>query len=339
MSDQNIESSSIKETDPNTSDYIDAETIQQQLYELTKNLSNGKSLDINDSSDLEKITSQVSRFSQMSQVSHANNTADDERSDFEDLKLTDCTPKKNKAKQEGLHQEKENQEKENPSFLPLEDTSGKTNAHFSKQRPINLLNKALYHKEMGTNFFKQSDLKQAANHYELGIKKIIIAMNDDIFIWKIRNGLKEEEIEIENLCEEEKKVYDELNRLKAVLHNNLGMCYFKKIPYQKSKDYENKDSNSITFRRICIENCNQCINILSEYNQADLDESSMKTLSKAHYRRAKVLYESKNYSAAEQDVGFLMSSGDKISINLGNCILKEVKMQADRVNKNLVGMF
>lgn len=148
---------------------------------------------------------------------------------------------------------------------------------FHKQRPQNLYQTAVQHKETGTKFFKTGDLQQAANAYELGIKKCIIALFDDIFIWKIRDNEELETINFDNLSMEEKSLHLKLIELKCLLHSNLAMCYFKKVTdkawieqcsmataelsldsEQRSKLTANQDLDR-KFKEIVITNTSKCI--------------------------------------------------------------------------------
>ena len=50
--------------------------------------------------------------------------------------------------------------------------------------PEDLLQIAIAHRTKGTEHFKQNQIQQAANQYELAIKKLIVAKMHDDYVWK-----------------------------------------------------------------------------------------------------------------------------------------------------------
>ena len=156
---------------------------------------------------------------------------------------------------------------------------------YSQRRPGDHLKTALNLKQRAADYLvKTKNLSKAAATYETAIKQLIVALHDDIFIWKIREGLKEEKISAEtNLKEEEKDLWYQLLETKAILHNNLALCYFKKLNNEKifqKNSQERKDLELTSLeevkklekqlRNLVIKNCSACIEILKKIRDDEI---------------------------------------------------------------------
>jgi len=165
--------------------------------------------------------------------------------------------------------------------------------------PEELLVVAKQHRANATEFFKNNNLQKAADQYELAIKKLIVAKMHDDYVWKNKSGPVVDDLtmsdyeqnRITNLPEllleltpEQSSTLTEIYTQLATIHNNLALCFYKKIDKKQENTIEKSTLN--TFYQIIIKNTTRTIEILDLLPGGNNAHAGV--LEKAFFRRATV---------------------------------------------------
>ena len=172
---------------------------------------------------------------------------------------------------------------------------------------------------------KLGKFKSAADRYELALKKLLIATHDDVFIWKIRPSFKQEDIDYGLLSEQEIEHLKDIVLLRATIHSNLSLCYFK-----------NLDKN-IKFRQFVADNSTRCLDLVDslsgdQFSKVEIDEKVLENLvQKNSFRRANIYLLEQKYDEAMEDAK--VSKEEKLIKKIKSAVQEYDKSMANRLQK------
>ena len=159
--------------------------------------------------------------------------------------------------------------------------------------PEELLELAKEHRQNATEFFKNGNMQKAADQYELAIKKLIVAKMHDDYVWKTRKNSEIDDLTksdyeqnritnvkelLSELTAKEAEILIEIYTQLATVHNNLALCFYKKITDKKVQKPLLKK-----FYQIIVKNTTRTIELLNEL--PDGNQKHVAILEKAYFRR------------------------------------------------------